>query len=59
MLIKLYLQFTPVLGCSGKTINSISWYFHVQGSLLDGAFKPISKSALPRNAERCADRLRR
>ncbi|KAN0133303.1 Ribonuclease T2-like protein [Lactarius tabidus] len=33
--------FTPALGCSGSTINSISWYFHLQGSLLDGEFMPI------------------
>ena len=47
-----YLQFTPVLGCSGRRINSISWYFNVQGSLLDGDFiqigrrHPISRGTL-------------
>ncbi|KAF8274045.1 base non-specific and adenylic acid preferential ribonuclease [Lactarius quietus] len=35
------LQFTPALGCSGTTIDSISWYFNLQGSLLDGEFIPI------------------
>ena len=38
-----YLQFTPTLGCSGSTLNSISWYFHLKGSLIDGNFIPISK----------------
>jgi len=33
--------YTPVLGCSGSTINSIKWYFYVQGSLLDGQFVQI------------------
>jgi len=32
---------TPVLGCSRSKINSISYYFNVQGSLLDGQFVPI------------------
>ncbi|KAI9460628.1 ribonuclease T2-like protein [Lactarius psammicola] len=36
-----YFQFTPTLGCSGTTINQISWYFDIQGSLLDGKFIPI------------------
>ncbi|KAN0135088.1 Ribonuclease T2-like protein [Lactarius tabidus] len=35
-------DFTPVLGCSGSTISSISWYFNLQGSLLDGKFIPIN-----------------
>jgi len=33
--------YTPVLGCSGSRISSISWYFYLQGSLLDGQFVPI------------------
>jgi ribonuclease T2 len=41
------IQFTPVLGCSGSTINSISWYFNLQGSLLDGNFIQISKRTVP------------
>ncbi|KAH9003968.1 ribonuclease T2 [Lactarius hatsudake] len=40
--------FTPALGCSGTTINQISWYFDLQGSLLDGQFiqidSPIASS---------------
>ncbi|KAN0133304.1 Ribonuclease T2-like protein [Lactarius tabidus] len=33
--------YTPSLGCHKSTINSITWYFNLQGSLLDGKFVPI------------------
>ncbi|KAH9178670.1 ribonuclease T2 [Lactarius sanguifluus] len=36
------VSFTPALGCSGTTINQISWYFDLRGSLLDGQFIPIN-----------------
>jgi ribonuclease T2 len=32
---------TPELSCHGQTINSISWYFNLQGSIIDGTFVPI------------------
>ncbi|KIJ53795.1 hypothetical protein M422DRAFT_222496 [Sphaerobolus stellatus SS14] len=33
--------FLPALDCSGSSINQISWYFNLQGSLIDGKFIPI------------------
>ena len=35
---------TPALDCNGKSINQISWYFNLKGSLVDGRFVPIGKS---------------
>ncbi|THG94257.1 hypothetical protein EW026_g7177 [Hermanssonia centrifuga] len=32
---------TPSLDCDGSSLNQISWYFNVKGSLLDGEFLPI------------------
>ncbi|KAF8496987.1 ribonuclease T2-like protein [Hysterangium stoloniferum] len=32
---------TPALDCSGTAINQISWYFNLQGSMVDGTFIPI------------------
>jgi ribonuclease T2 len=31
----------PEITCSGKYLNQISWYFNLQGSLVDGQFLPI------------------
>ncbi|KAJ6622914.1 ribonuclease T2-like protein [Mycena sp. CBHHK59/15] len=33
--------FTPVLDCEGRTLDSISWYMHLKGSLNDGTFIQI------------------
>ncbi|KAJ7481047.1 ribonuclease T2-like protein [Mycena galericulata] len=33
--------FTPVLDCRGSALDSVSWYFNLQGSLIDGTFIPI------------------
>ncbi|KAF7364033.1 RNase Gf29 [Mycena sanguinolenta] len=33
--------FYPVLDCQGRNIDSISWYFHLKGSVIDGDFVPI------------------
>lgn len=33
--------FTPALGCSGSTLNTIAWYFNLKGSLIDGQFVAI------------------
>lgn len=32
---------TPALSCEGKRLDSISWYFNLKGSLLDGQFVPV------------------
>ncbi|KAI0348284.1 ribonuclease T2 [Trametopsis cervina] len=32
---------TPALDCDGTSLNQISWYFHLKGSLFDGQFVPI------------------
>jgi len=43
--------FTPALHCRGKTLNQISWYFNLQGSVIDGTFIPINspeRSTCPR-----------
>jgi ribonuclease T2 len=34
--------FTPELGCTRGALNSISWYFNLQGSVIDGAFMPVN-----------------
>ncbi|CAK5266158.1 unnamed protein product [Mycena citricolor] len=33
--------FAPVLDCRGSALDSVSWYFHLQGSLLDGTMVPV------------------
>ncbi|KAG1754932.1 ribonuclease T2 [Suillus paluster] len=33
--------FTPALGCSSHKLSSISWYFNLKGSVIDGDFIPI------------------
>ncbi|TDL28102.1 ribonuclease T2 [Rickenella mellea] len=33
--------FTPALSCSSGTLNAISWYFNLKGSVIDGTFIPI------------------
>ncbi|EKM84050.1 hypothetical protein AGABI1DRAFT_32412 [Agaricus bisporus var. burnettii JB137-S8] len=33
---------TPSLGCNGNTLNAISWYFNLKGSIIDGEFIPIN-----------------
>ena len=32
---------TPALDCDGSSLNQISYYFNVQGSLIDGQFVPV------------------
>ncbi|KAF8587016.1 ribonuclease T2 [Ramaria rubella] len=32
---------TPSLDCDGDNLNQISWYFNLQGSIIDGTFIPI------------------
>ncbi|KAG8219554.1 hypothetical protein J3R82DRAFT_505 [Butyriboletus roseoflavus] len=34
--------YTPDLGCLNDGLNTISWYFYLQGSVIDGTFDPIS-----------------
>ncbi|KAJ7304899.1 ribonuclease, partial [Mycena albidolilacea] len=34
--------FTPVFKCSGSTVNAIQYYFHLRGSIIDGAFQQIA-----------------
>ncbi|KAL9716414.1 hypothetical protein Ac2012v2_000861 [Leucoagaricus gongylophorus] len=31
----------PALDCNGSTLNAISWYFNLKGSIVDGVFVPI------------------
>ncbi|KAJ7766628.1 ribonuclease T2-like protein, partial [Mycena metata] len=33
--------FQPVLDCEGSTLDSVSWYFHLKGSVIDGTFVQI------------------
>ncbi|KAJ7633150.1 ribonuclease T2 [Roridomyces roridus] len=33
--------YIPALDCKGTTMDSVSWYFNLQGSLVDGTFVPI------------------
>ncbi|KXN88861.1 Ribonuclease Le2 [Leucoagaricus sp. SymC.cos] len=33
---------TPALDCNGSTLNAISWYFNLKGSIIDGVFVPIN-----------------
>ncbi|PAV22062.1 ribonuclease T2 [Pyrrhoderma noxium] len=40
----------PALSCDGSTLNAISWYFNLKGSIVDGTFVPIdapSKGSCP------------
>ncbi|KAJ7103222.1 ribonuclease T2 [Mycena belliarum] len=39
--IKANFGFTPALGCQGSTLNQISYYYHLKGSIIDGAFVAI------------------
>ncbi|KAF8434336.1 base non-specific acid ribonuclease [Boletus edulis BED1] len=34
--------YTPQVGCSHGGLDAISWYYYLQGSLLDGQFVPIN-----------------
>ncbi|KAJ6526244.1 ribonuclease T2-like protein [Mycena vulgaris] len=34
--------FMPVLDCEGHTLDSITWYFHLKGSVIDGTFIQIN-----------------
>jgi len=42
--------YTPELGCSSGNLNSISWYFHLQGSIIDGNFLPIDATNTARGS---------
>ncbi|KIY42947.1 RNase Gf29 [Fistulina hepatica ATCC 64428] len=33
--------YTPALDCDGSTLYQISWYFHLEGSVIDGTWIPI------------------
>ncbi|KIJ66238.1 hypothetical protein HYDPIDRAFT_86785 [Hydnomerulius pinastri MD-312] len=34
--------YAPALSCSSSTLSSISWYFNLKGSVIDGTFVPIN-----------------
>ncbi|KZO93974.1 ribonuclease T2 [Calocera viscosa TUFC12733] len=34
--------YTPAISCSGSDLSQISWYFNLQGSLIDGTFLPYN-----------------
>ncbi|KAH0838064.1 ribonuclease T2-like protein [Lanmaoa asiatica] len=34
--------YTPDVGCSSDGLHEISWYFNLQGSVIDGTFVPIN-----------------
>ncbi|KAJ6520138.1 ribonuclease T2 [Mycena sanguinolenta] len=34
--------FTPALDCDGSDVSQISYYYHLQGSVIDGTFVPIN-----------------
>ena len=36
-------QYTPDVGCSDGGLNTISWYFVLKGSAIDGTFVPIGE----------------
>ncbi|KIM82368.1 hypothetical protein PILCRDRAFT_785988 [Piloderma croceum F 1598] len=40
--IKAEWGFTPALDCSSGALDSISYYFHLKGSVIDGTFVPIN-----------------
>ncbi|KAF7337842.1 RNase Gf29 [Mycena venus] len=40
--IKAESGFTPVFECSGSTLNAVQYYFHLRGSVIDGAFQQIN-----------------
>ncbi|KDQ63253.1 hypothetical protein JAAARDRAFT_119977 [Jaapia argillacea MUCL 33604] len=33
--------YTPALNCDGSTLDAISWYFNIKGSVIDGTFVAI------------------
>ncbi|KAF8414812.1 ribonuclease T2 [Boletus edulis BED1] len=37
--------YTPDVGCSNERLDTISWYFNLQGSVIDGNFVPISSKS--------------
>lgn len=37
------LQYIPDVGCSDDGLNTISWYFNLKGSAIDGTFVPIGE----------------
>ncbi|KAJ7907312.1 ribonuclease T2 [Mycena leptocephala] len=37
--------FTPAFGCSGSNLNTVAYYFHLRGSIIDGSFVPINSPA--------------
>ncbi|KAK7038254.1 RNase Gf29 [Favolaschia claudopus] len=41
--IKAESGFTPIFGCSGSNLNSVQYYFHLRGSIIDGAFQQINQ----------------
>jgi ribonuclease T2 len=40
--IKAESGFTPSFDCSGSNLNAVAYYFHLRGSIIDGAFQQIS-----------------
>ncbi|KAF9245833.1 ribonuclease T2 [Melanogaster broomeanus] len=34
--------YTPAVGCSSSKLSTISWYFNLKGSVIDGQFIPIN-----------------
>ncbi|KAJ7029396.1 ribonuclease Le37 [Mycena alexandri] len=40
--IKAESGFTPTFDCDGSTLDGISYYFHLKGSVIDGTFVPIN-----------------
>ncbi|KAJ7907311.1 ribonuclease T2 [Mycena leptocephala] len=38
-------QFTPAFGCSGSNLNTVTYYFHLRGSIIDGSFAAINSPA--------------
>ncbi|KAJ7862990.1 RNase Gf29 [Mycena leptocephala] len=40
--VKAEYGFTPSFDCSGSNLNGVSYYFHLQGSVIDGTFIPIN-----------------
>jgi ribonuclease T2 len=45
-ILSFFLQFTPAFGCSGSNLNTVAYYFHLRGSIIDGSFVPISACAV-------------
>ncbi|KAJ7878993.1 ribonuclease, partial [Mycena olivaceomarginata] len=40
--IKAESGFTPSFDCSGSNLNAVAYYFHLRGSIIDGAFQQIT-----------------